>query len=149
MVGASTGEILPIQIDSKTGIAGVGRNFVGQAQSVVIKKIRHEPHRLDVRRREFIQMHRLVVKIAQVEELDPKRQPFFFPQRLVLAELNLAVVVVSQLAQKIGQIGAWRMKRLMGSLLGLFGHVIKGDMHRLQPRKSEGWATCAKDQHQR
>ena len=107
------------------------------------------PIQIDAKTGKFIQMHRFLVKIAQVEELDPERQAFLFPERLVVAELDLAVIIVSQLAQKIGQIGARGMEGLMRALFGLFGHVIKGDMHRLHPWKSEGWTNGAENQRQR
>ncbi len=83
-------------------------------------------------------MHRLLVKIAQVEKLHPEGQTLVSPERLVRAELDLPVLIVSQLAQKLGQIRPRRVKGLAGARLGPLGHVIKGHMHRLQPWKGEG-----------
>ena len=133
----------------KSRIPGVRRDFLRQLQRPVIKKIRHKSHRLHMCQREFIQVDRLLIKIAQVEKLHPERQPLLSPQRPVMPELDLPVLVVSHPAQKRGQIRARRPERLARPQLRLFRHIIQRHMRRLQPRQRQGRSLHRKNRKNR
>ena len=127
-----------------TRVAGIGRDIRRQAQRSVIKEVGHKPHRLHMGGGKLVEMHRLLVNIAQMEKLDAKRQLFLRPQRPVVPKRDLAILVISQVLQKRGKISPRRAKRFVRAQLGLFGHVIERHMHRLQPRKSKGWQRTGK-----
>ena len=106
-------------------------------QAAVVEKVLHEADRLDVGQRELVDMHRLLVKVAGMEELDAERQLLRRPERLVVPELDFPVFVVIQLVgpQHLRQVGPGRMKRLARALLGPLGDVIQRHLGGLQLRE--------------
>jgi hypothetical protein len=116
--------------DPKTGVTGIGRNLILNIQTAVIKKILHKPDRLQMGRREFIHVHRLLVEIARMEKFDAEGEIFHPPQGLVAAEPDLPVFVVIQvvLAQDGRQVGARRVKGMARPLLGTLDDIIQVDV---------------------
>src|SRR5262249_54824632 len=92
--------------DLESRIAGIGWNLPGKMQRMIVEPILHEPDRLHVCQRKFVNVNRLVITVTGMKKLDAKRQWFRGPQRILIAEGNLHVFVVIKLvlAKKIRKV---------------------------------------------
>jgi hypothetical protein len=96
----------------------------------VVKKILHEADGLDMRGRELINMHRLLIEVARMKEFDAKREIVRRPERLVAAETDFAVFVVVEvvLTEDAGQVGARRMEGHAGAFQRPLRHIVQTDV---------------------
>jgi len=113
-------------------------------QRAVIEKILHEPDGLRVRERKFIQMDRLLIQIAGMKKFYTERQTFRRPQRLVVAELDLAILVVIQivLMQHRRQFASGEWNGLWARCSARFGHIIQSDLRGFHCRPDTRQCDC-------
>jgi hypothetical protein len=97
---------------------------------VIIKEILHEPDGLGMHGVEFVDLDRLMVDIAGMEEFDAERQFIGGPQGMIVPELDLAEFIVGEILgpQDGGKIGAGGVKGGMGTVQGALRHVVQIDL---------------------